>query len=76
MAQNKVCLVVDTGAHDCVEVEIPTGRLRLGLYLLKLAGQFIKLVWNFRVMSLNVFAGEFIHPFFYLFACHKGHRSP
>jgi hypothetical protein len=22
---------VDSGAHDCVEVEIPTGRLRLGL---------------------------------------------
>jgi hypothetical protein len=46
------------------------------LSLVSQAGEFIKLVWDFRVVSLNVLASEFIYLFIYLFAGHKGHRSP
>ena len=35
-------------------------------YLLKFTAQSVKLLWHFRVMGLNILAGQFIYPLVYL----------
>ncbi len=40
------------------------------LKLVKLTGQFVKLVYDFLVASLDILVGEIIHLLLDLFACH------